>query len=66
MYQVSLKSEGVRPFFVITWPGITRYCFHIAVGMRMSLGKLGYSHCAITFLSQQAAIALKGELNSNS
>ena len=23
MYQVSLKSEGVRPFFVITWPGIT-------------------------------------------
>ena len=24
MYQVSLKSEGGRPFFVITWPGITR------------------------------------------
>ena len=24
MYQVSLKSEGVRPFFVITWPGITQ------------------------------------------
>ena len=23
MYQVSLKSEGVRPFFVIAWPGIT-------------------------------------------
>ena len=23
MYQVSLKSEGGRPFFVITWPGIT-------------------------------------------
>ena len=23
MYQVSLKSEGVCPFFVITWPGIT-------------------------------------------
>ena len=23
MYQVSLKSEGVHPFFVITWPGIT-------------------------------------------
>ena len=23
MYQVLLKSEGVRPFFVITWPGIT-------------------------------------------
>ena len=25
MYQVSLKSEGGRPFFVITWPGITLY-----------------------------------------
>ena len=24
MYQVSLKSEGGRPFLVITWPGITR------------------------------------------
>ena len=24
MYQVSLKSEGGRPFFVITWPGITQ------------------------------------------
>jgi len=24
MYQVSLKSEGVRPFFMITWPGITQ------------------------------------------
>jgi len=23
MYQVSLKSEGVRPLFVITWTGIT-------------------------------------------
>jgi len=23
MYRVSLKSGGVRPFFVITWPGIT-------------------------------------------
>ena len=23
MYHVSLKSEGVRPFFVINWPGIT-------------------------------------------
>ena len=25
MYQVLLKSEGVRPFFVITWPEITQY-----------------------------------------
>ena len=24
MYRVSLKSEGGRPFFVITWPGITQ------------------------------------------
>jgi len=23
MYQVLFKSEGVHPFFVITWPGIT-------------------------------------------
>ena len=22
-HQVSLKSEGGRPFFVLTWPGIT-------------------------------------------
>jgi len=25
MYQVSLKSEGICPLFVITWPGITLY-----------------------------------------
>jgi len=25
MYQVLLKYEGVRPFFVITWPGITQF-----------------------------------------
>ena len=28
MYQVSLKSEGVHPFFVITWPGITHLSPH--------------------------------------
>ena len=27
MYQVSLKSEGGRPFLVITWPGITHVGF---------------------------------------
>ena len=27
MYQVSLKSEGGRPFFVITWPGITHIVY---------------------------------------
>ena len=33
MYQVSLKSEGGRPFFVITWPGITQGQFHFAVSV---------------------------------
>jgi len=37
MYQVSLKSEGVRPFFVITWPGITlvRIAYSAAVLCRV-------------------------------
>jgi len=35
-----VKSEGVRPFFVITWPGIT----HKSSGSTMRCGRL-YSHC---------------------
>jgi len=33
MYQVLLKSDGVRPFFVITWPGITHKPVHIILSL---------------------------------
>ena len=39
MDQVSLKSEGVRPFFVITWPGIT----HVVVQNTTGFGIFGLS-----------------------
>ena len=40
MYQVSLKSEGGRPFFVITWPGITQGPYF----RDCNLGKLTYAY----------------------
>ena len=37
MYQVLLKSEGGRPFFVITWPGITQLqCLYCCTMMSVS------------------------------
>ena len=42
MYQVSLKSEGVRPLFVITWPGIT----HVQIPFINFKNRL--SHCITT------------------
>ena len=48
MYQVSLKSEGVRPFFVITWPGITPEFQYCVMGWRKEYGL--YHSTAISYL----------------
>ena len=42
-YQVSLKSEGVRPFFVITRPGITQIAIYYLRNTAFSLHGIGAS-----------------------